>query len=302
MPTILKREKALTGNLLGLLDYDIVTYSAGHASDNKYYVTPDGQDFKYKREALNHCENIDVDPAEIESIVEPEPIEHCLFTVKQMVRNIAEAAGCNKFKGYLTGENNFRETIDSLYPYKGHRDGGTRPLWYNEIREYLVKNQNGIIVDGMEADDALSIEQCKDPDKTIICTKDKDLWMVPGWKYNFGKEPRKFYVKPLEGLRWFYTQLLTGDRTDNIMGCGYQVLKTYQSGAKVGQEYKTREGIGEEGAKNILSMCRTEKEMYEEVLSCYLDFDLDEYDLLENANLLWMLRKEGEYWQPPGKR
>jgi hypothetical protein len=303
MATTLRREKKLKGKFLGLIDYDIVTYSAGHASDTKYYVAPDGLDFKYKKDVVAHCIEMDYDQAEIQMVLEPAPIEHCLFTVKQMVHNIALAADCNNFKGYLTGKGNFREAIDSIQPYKGTRHSTSKPHWYDEIREYLVKHQKGVVVDGIEADDAMSIAQCTSKeDTTIICTKDKDLWMVPGWKYDWGsatKEPRMFKVSEEDGMRWFYRQLLMGDSVDNIMGCGHKVRMTYQSGAKIGQEYDKRKGIGKEGSKIILMTCHTEQEMYEEVLACYLDHDLTEYDLLENANLLWMMRKEGEHWMPP---
>ena len=304
MATLLKRPEQLTGDLVGLIDYDIITYSAGFASDNKYYITPDGEEFKYKREAVTHCEKHQLHAGDIESLVESEPIEHCLFTVKQMINNICKEAGCGSYMGYLTGSNNFRDTIDTIQPYKGNRVGSNRPLWYDEIREYLIKNQNGIVVDGYEADDAMAMEQMKDPDTTIICTKDKDLWMVPGWKYNFGKEPKKFFVDPIEGMRWFYTQLLIGDATDNIMGCGVREIKVYQSGAKKGRQYNTRSGVGEKEAELILMTCHNERDMYEAVLECYEDYELDQYDLLENANLLWMVRErdsEGRlvHWSPP---
>jgi len=154
-------------------------------------------------------------------------------------------------------------------------------------------------VNGIEADDAMAIDQCQsDKDTTIICTKDKDLWMVPGWKYDWGRD-NKFYVKEMDGLRWFYTQLLIGDATDNIMGCGVREIRLYQSGAKEGQAYNHRRGIGKAGAETILMACRNEREMYKEVLACYLDHGLDEYDLLENANLLWMLREPDGHWVPP---
>lgn len=298
MATTLRRQPKLTGDLLGLIDYDIVTYSAGHASDNKYYVAPDGKDFQYKKDVVRYCTENDLDELDIQMVIEPAPIEHCLFTVKQMVFNIANDAGCGKYKGFLTGKDNFRETIDATQLYKGHRPNN-KPHWYNEIKEYLVKHQNGIIVNGYEADDAMAMAQCEaDEGTTIICTKDKDLWMVPGWKYDWGRET-KFYVTPIEGLRWFYTQLLTGDSTDNIMGCGSREIKEYKTGARVGESYNARNGVGKESAALILSACDTELEMYEEVLACYLDYDLNEYDLLENANLLWMVRKEGQHWVPP---
>ena len=117
MATILRKPEQLTGDLIGLVDYDIITYSAGFASDNKYYITPDGEEFKYKRESVTHCDKNQLCVGDIEVVIEAEPIEHCLFTVKQMIHNITKAAGCGSYKGYLTGKDNFRDTIDSIQPY-----------------------------------------------------------------------------------------------------------------------------------------------------------------------------------------
>ena len=68
---------------------------------------------------------------------------------------------------------------------------------------------------GQEADDALSIAAC-----TLghgIATIDKDLDGCPGWHYNWAKE-NIYYVTEVEANRFFYTQMLTGDSTDNIPG------------------------------------------------------------------------------------
>jgi hypothetical protein len=40
---------------------------------------------------------------------------------------------------------------------------------------------------------------------------------VAGWHYNFVKKD-KYYVTAEEGMRFFYRQILTGDRADNIQG------------------------------------------------------------------------------------
>lgn len=50
-----------------------------------------------------------------------------------------------------------------------------------------------------------------------IASTDKDLDQVSGEHYDFVKDVR-YTVDPERGLRFFYFQLLTGDRTDNIIG------------------------------------------------------------------------------------
>ena len=103
---------------------------------------------------------------------------------------------------------------------------------------------------------------------------DKDLNQFRGWHYNYRKQ-QKYYVSEFEGLVSFYTQILTGDRIDNIIG-----LK----------------GIGPVKAKKILADCTNEKELYSAVLKAY---DGDEKRVLENGQLLWLQRKENELWQLP---
>jgi len=135
-----------------LLDYDIIVYAVGLAADNAYYETPDGKQFQYIKEAKAH------DPNVVRK-VNPDPIEFCCHSVKVMINSIVKAVGADSYVGYLTGEGNYRQEIDSILPYKGNRENAPKPFWYEEIRDYLVRVHHGVVVDGMEADDMLSIEQ-----------------------------------------------------------------------------------------------------------------------------------------------
>jgi 5'-3' exonuclease len=133
------------------------------------------------------------------------------------------------------------------------------------------------VIEGQEADDAIGIAAYNygdDDEAYIIMSIDKDLDMIRGWHYNFTKDI-KYFVQEDETLRTFYTQVLTGDRVDNIPG-----LK----------------GIGPKKAEKILKDCTTEKEMYAAVLEAY---DNNEEYLWEQAKLLWIRRKENQIWQPP---
>ena len=140
------------------------------------------------------------------------------FRVKEMVDGICSAVNADSFKIYLTEDSDphaFRKTI---YPeYKANRHA-PRPRWYKEIRSFLQAEYNAEVVTVIEADDALGIEQTKCGDNTsIICSVDKDLKQIPGHHYNFVKGEMDF-ITPEQGLLNFYTQLLTGDSSDNIKG------------------------------------------------------------------------------------
>jgi 5'-3' exonuclease len=211
---------------------------------------------------------------------------------------------------YLSGDANFREDIATIKGYKENRKDLEKPAYYDDVTKYLLNNFNCIITDGIEADDAMAIEQCKNTyanpaaenrnkrrsafmgsGSTIIATTDKDLNMVPGWHYNW-QQDRLFFVEEFgdleydakknkvtgTGLKWFYTQMLLGDITDNIQGCP---------------------GIGHKTAYAIIDPCTTEEEMLCEVGKEYaLKYDDPESALIENARLLWMLQEEGVMWEP----
>lgn len=133
----------------------------------------------------------------------------------KMLRDICQACDTDQYEVYLTSDDksNFRH---ELYPeYKANRKA-PKPIWYLELRTYLVSRHGAVVVTGREADDALADRQQAD---TIIASIDKDLDQVPGEHYDFVKNVR-YTTDKESGLRFFYYQLLRGDPTDNIPGIG----------------------------------------------------------------------------------
>jgi hypothetical protein len=180
------------------------------------------------------------------------------------------------YKGFLTGSNNYRKEIAVTAPYKGNRVQ-ERPVHYQLVRDYLVSAWGCEVIDGQEADDAIGIAAYSyndDDEAYIIMSIDKDLDMIRGWHYNFTKD-LKYFVQEDETLRTFYTQVLTGDRVDNIPG-----LK----------------GVGPKKAEKILKDCVSEQDMYQAVLKAY---DNNEEYLCEQAKLLWIRRQPNQIWSPP---
>lgn len=179
------------------------------------------------------------------------------------------------YDGYLTGSNNFRNEIAVTAPYKGNRKDVVKPVHYQVLREYLQHQWGFVMIQDQEADDAMGIRAYElNDEEYIIMTIDKDLDMIKGWHYNFVKNER-YFVKEEDTLRTFYKQILTGDRTDNIVG-----LK----------------GTGPVKADKVLKECETEQEMYEAVLEAY---DGNEERVLENGRLLWIRRLPEQIWTPP---
>jgi len=130
----------------------------------------------------------------------------------------------------------------------------------------MVKHFKAEVIEGMEADDALALNQT---DETVIASIDKDLLMVAGKHYNFVKKEWTT-VTPEEGIKWFYMQMLMGDKVDNIIGI---------------------RGIGIKKAEKILA---ESKDWDATVESRYEDeFGEGWYQrMVQNTQLLWMLQKD----------
>ncbi len=205
-----------------------------------------------------------------------------IFRVEEMIDKTLHETGADEFSIYLSGDNNFRYQI---YPeYKSNRTQ-PKPRFLKEVKDYLITKYKAEVSDGCEADDLLGIAQCTGTD-TIICSLDKDLLMIPGKHYSFeikgtsslGKQwvrPMEITtVSPEEGLKRFYTQLLTGDATDGIKGAA---------------------GIGKVKAEAILRDCTTEQEMFEAVQSYYSC----EEELEMTGQCLWIWRHQNDKWKIP---
>ncbi len=227
----------------------------------------------------------------------PRPFETVAEDFDQRISEIeAECWATEPSILYLTGKGNFRDDIAVSKGYKANRKSN-KPFHHGNIKAYAKAHYDVRWQDGLEADDLLAIEQSsREPLTTIICTRDKDLRMVPGMHFGWtcGKQgqygPRR--VDPLgelelinqkkivgNGLKFFYSQLITGDTVDNIPGL-----------PKGGPTL----------AYNTLAHLETEEEMYEAVRQLYEDKFPEDYEerLLEQAKLLWMVRELDEDGQP----
>ena len=181
-----------------------------------------------------------------------------VYRVNEMIENTLAEVEASEYKLFLTSPDNFRKHV---YPeYKANRTA-TKPKHLQFLKDYLIESWQGQVAERMEADDYLGINQ---HESSIICSIDKDLLQVPGKHYNFVK--KEFYeVDEETGFRNFYTQLLTGDTSDNIKGIA---------------------GIGPVKAKKALTGYFTEQEMFSVVREMYQN---DEW-MIMNGQCLWILR------------
>jgi 5'-3' exonuclease len=206
--------------------------------------------------------------------------------MEEMIENTLAEVGASEFSIFLSGETNFRY---SIYPeYKANRKQ-PKPRHLKALKQYLIDKYAAVVSDNCEADDLLGIEQCNSTD-TIICSIDKDLRMIPGNHYSFeisGKITRgpragetwvrpaeRLVVEAFEGLRHFYSQVLTGDSTDNVKGAV---------------------GIGAAKAERLLADCGTEQDLFATVKEQFSS----EEELLMTGQCLWIFRKPNDIWRIP---
>lgn len=198
-------------------------------------------------------------------------------------------------------ELNFRIHKAVTQGYKANRKDKEKPFHFNNVRAYMLGMLNAEVAWGMEADDAMCIAQMADPnEETIICSRDKDLRMCPGWHYGWecGNQPAFMpqeisehgYLKLPKpnklvggGNMFFYAQLAMGDSTDNIPGL-------YRKGPSW-----CFKNLGE---------CKNEQELWEVISKAYQEYRPDDWReyLKEQADLLWMVRgydKNGDldFWR-----
>lgn len=269
----------------GLIDQDIVAYVSASLTDGKYYqlITPSFTYTGDKKKELNEiCKDMGIDKSEITTHYSPEPVENALHTCKMKMESILNAINITEYKGFLTGNGNFRESITEaashvpgVIKYKGNRDTIRRPHHLKACREYLIKYWNGEVIHGYEADDALGWSQEED---TVICTIDKDLDQISGWHYNWDKKS-KYYVTPEQGLKFFYKQLLMGDKqSDNIPGI---------------------HGLGPVTANKLIEPLTKEKDMFLCCAEQYAKAGLTLDNLLVSAQLLYIMKSEDDIWEIP---
>lgn len=202
-----------------------------------------------------------------------------------------------------TDKSNFRYAEAKTKPYKENRQDKPKPFHYTYIREILGSYHNAIMIVGKEADDELSLRATQEMSKgghPIIATSDKDLDMIECTIYNIGQskmikyekghfeigylwkeikmgkkkhKEKDTYLKKTttklkgRGLMWFYAQMVLGDVGDNIPGI---------------------DRVGDVGVYDLLSDCKTERELYDATWCLYKEKGHDRERYLEIARLLWM--------------
>jgi len=275
---------------VALFDWDAFVYRSAFAAQKVIrHVTVTGagdeshpHSFDTAKEMNEWLKENDLTRSDVEIHEETKlkPVGHAIRIMQSLFKRSHGYLHADKAELYLTGKDNFRHLLYDRYKANRTRP---KPIHYEDVLDYSIKTMKAIVVDGMEADDMLSIrgmeleEEGKD---WVIVSPDKDLLTVPGHHYNPFTEVYQV-VDPLEASFNFYCQILVGDNSDNIPGIY---------------------GLGNKKAGLLLEDCLEPEEMYEVVKSVYKENGMDEDVLIRNARLLHMLRHPLDLWEPPNEQ
>lgn len=265
------------------VDGDIIKYRCGFAAEKGLYVLSrpgaDDEGYTYKKDVDSRVKALGLSSSgftiTFSRVVEP--VENALHNVKNTIKGILDEFNTADYCIYLSGSTNFRDALATIRRYKGNRKEEHKPTHGPAIVEYILGNYPSELSSNEEADDRIGIKHslmyAEDKYESVVVSVDKDLDQLPGMHYNFVKK-ESYWISEFDASRKFYCQLLSGDATDNIQGVP---------------------GVGLRGADKLLAGCEDEACMYNVCAAKYND----DKALMENAQLLWIRKKEGEVWQPP---
>jgi 5'-3' exonuclease len=152
-----------------------------------------------------------------ELVHEDDILSETLDAMDAFIYKIKEACQCDNYVFFISGSDNFRYEEAYSKPYKGNRSEAGRPMYLNEMKEYIMDKYDAISCHGYEADDAVIAMSDMYGEHCIVMSQDKDLRQQQGHHYDYVKG-EFIYITQDEGIKNLWKQVITGDSTDNIPG------------------------------------------------------------------------------------
>lgn len=239
-------------------DYDFLLYQAACVVEKRKIkvvnkITSEEHVFKNRTEFYGHWKKkeggwlaeinksrtspYDVEDFLIEDTMDVEPIDNAIHILNNSIKGICSTLDISNYYGYTGKGNTFRHDVATMLPYKGNRENMQKPVYLDDLKDYIVKRHNAEIVRHYEADDYCSMDayaayfKFKETgnlaDKLITVAVDKDARGTTGFLFN----PNDMF-EPVEingvgylskegskitgiGRAWFYFQVAYGDPSDN---------------------------------------------------------------------------------------
>ena len=259
---------------VAVIDADIVAFRCSAANERRsvratHIVTGQVSEHAHRTGWKEHIKGL-FEPEEftLEDLQHPEELRFALHAMNTTIDSLKESCKADSVELYISGKDNFRDSLPLPSRYKGKRTG-LRPSQLQECREYLIAKKGAIVVDGREVDDMLA-QRCHEGLKagiaTIACTIDGDQNGVEGYMYNWTKMREPKLIKGLGkielikdgkdfdgyGRKFYYAQWVLGDATD-----------CFKPSEIAGKKF------GVVAMHKLLANCKTDKECVEAVYKQY---------------------------------
>jgi len=270
-----------------IIDADSIAYRCAAASEKrtilaKHNSTGRVKEFNTRTEfkaflkdwvANNPTKPVSFEDYSIEDVQTPEPLEHCLYSVKANVERIKESTEADRLIILVGGKSTYRESLPLPSLYKGSRTDTLRPIHLKAAKEYLINVHKAEEINGIEADDETMLRAYEFRDMgfdVTISSIDKDNLQVEDFKvYNYAddelftveghtvKQITKGKGKKVvgSGVGFLALQCLIGDSVD-----------CYRPTELAGIKY------GEMSALKDLKDCKEPKDFLEVVVNKYKEW------------------------------
>lgn len=306
----------LSSEIIAVIDGDEIAYKIAAACEIRTIkatntTNSESSVFKHRTELKKFLAGLEVPEGHfiIEDGQTADVLANALHSVKVSIESIQTACKADKIEIYLSGKDNFRDTIPLPTKYKSNRSDNLRPLLLTDIRAYIAKKYDAKTVDGEEVDDVVCHRMWdgyKSKQKIIGTTQDKDACGSSGWLFNPEKMTEPLFIDGLgsltldskgkvrgTGRKWGYLQWIVGDPTD-----------CYNPSEIAKVRY------GEKSAYKLLEPLQTDKECIQAVYDLYKSWypgettytDWTGFDRTEDVFFImqmyldcyWMRRWEGD--------
>jgi len=212
-------------------------------------------------------------------------LDELLKEAKSKVEELRYKTRSKNVELYFSSGKTFRNKLCDTY--KGQRVRMRYPEGLEWLKRELVKNYDGMVCEGFEADDIVVYKKRREPKKYKLVAVDKDvLKSVPGKHFDYyHKRMHWVETRIQEATKWPYIQALVGDTADNIAGV---------------------KGIGPKKAEKLLAEAVLPCDCWKVVVQAYEDNGLTIKHAIETMRLVYMhslYEENGQYkiklWEPP---
>lgn len=234
------QKKQKESEIVLLIDGDVLAYRAAAVAEKREVQVvhkPTGvvKLFKNRTEFKDLLKSKEIefvaDNYEITDKVEPLELSIATGIVKRQINELKDKLFADRCKIFVSGKDNFRDSLPLPKKYKGNRAEMIRPVHLRDTKLYMVKNHKAKICNYAEADDFLIIAGYEELNKgniPILVTVDKDANAYSNLSvYDFTQENPEVILLPEfgslwntgkkiagNGFIWFCYQWLIGDGTD----------------------------------------------------------------------------------------